>query len=67
MPNNQLEKTIAPDSSGNQQRSKQAPAIEKAKAKTARLRLMKERNENYLAEREGDEDLDIELRVSDSN
>jgi hypothetical protein len=26
-------------------------AIEKAKAKDARLRLMKERNENYLAER----------------
>jgi len=25
-------------------------AIERAKAKTARLRLMKERNENYLAE-----------------
>ena len=27
------------------------PAIERAKAKNARLRLMKERNENYLAER----------------
>ena len=26
------------------------PAIERAKAKNARLRLMKERNENYLAE-----------------
>jgi hypothetical protein len=33
-------------------------AIEKATAKNARLRLMKERNENYLAERaeEIDED-----------
>ena len=26
------------------------PAIERAQAKNARLRLMKERNENYLAE-----------------
>ena len=37
------------------------PAIERAKAKNARLRLMKERNENYLAEqreeRQGTEEL----------
>jgi hypothetical protein len=43
-------------------------AIQKAKAKNARLRLMKERNENYLAERrdedEADEELTKELRVS---
>jgi hypothetical protein len=43
-------------------------AVEKAKAKNARLRLMKERNENYLAERrdehEADDDLTKELRVS---
>jgi hypothetical protein len=30
-------------------------AIKTAKAKDARLRLMKERNENYLAERKEDE------------
>lgn len=37
-----------------------ATAIQKAKAKNARLRLMKERNENYLAERK-DEHEDEEL------
>ena len=40
---------------------------EAAKAKIARLRLMKERNENYLAEQRyeewGDEELTRELRV----
>ena len=45
-----------------------AIASQKAKAKTARLRLMKERNENYLAEQrdehEADEELTKELRVS---
>ena len=44
-------------------------AIEEAKAKNARLRLMKERNETYLAERkderDGEEDeFTKELRVS---
>jgi hypothetical protein len=43
-------------------------AIQKAKAKNARLRLMKERNENYLAEQRGedapDDELTKELRVS---
>ena len=43
-------------------------AIERAKAKNARLRLMKERNENYLAEQkyehEAEEELTKELRVS---
>jgi hypothetical protein len=34
-----------------------AAAIERAKAKNARLRLMKERNENYLAERAEEDDL----------
>ena len=38
-------------------------ATEKAKAKAARLRLMKERNENYLAEREVDESATLEIRV----
>lgn len=41
------------------------PAIERAKAKNARLRLMKERNENYLAEqreeRQGAEELTGDL------
>jgi hypothetical protein len=45
-----------------------ATAIKQAKAKNARLRLMKERNENYLAERRGedeaDDELTEELRVS---
>ena len=45
-----------------------ATAIQKAKAKNARLRLMKERNENYLAEQRdeaaAEEDLTKELRVS---
>ena len=40
-------------------------AIERAKLKNARLRLMKERNENYLAEQkehEVDEELTKELK-----
>ena len=37
-----------------------AAAIEKARAKNARLRLMKERNESYLAERKDElEDWDL--------
>ena len=36
-------------------------AIQKAKVKNARLRLMKERNENYLAEQREDEGTDVEL------
>jgi hypothetical protein len=36
-------------------------AIEKARAKNARLRLMKERNENYLAEQKDEHELDDEL------
>ena len=43
-------------------------AIQKAKAKNARLNLMKERNENYLAEQRdedaADEELTKELGVS---
>jgi len=42
--------------------------MQTAKAKSARLRLMKERNENYLAEQrdehETDDELTKELRVS---
>jgi hypothetical protein len=37
------------------------PAIQEAKAKNARLRLMKERNENYLAERRDEDEADNEL------
>jgi hypothetical protein len=44
------------------------PAIERAKAKNARLRLMKERNENYLAEqreeRQGADELTGDLGAS---
>jgi ribosomal protein S1 len=36
-------------------------AIERAKAKNARLRLMKERNENYLAEQKDEHEVDDEL------
>jgi hypothetical protein len=36
-------------------------AIHKAKAKNARLRLMKERNENYLAEQRDEDAADEEL------
>lgn len=36
-------------------------AIQKAKAKNARLRLMKERNENYLAEQRDEEATDDEV------
>jgi hypothetical protein len=35
--------------------------IETAKAKSARLRLMKERNENYLAEQRDENQTDDEL------
>ena len=46
-------------------------AIQKAKAKSARLRLMKERNEQYLveqrAEAEADDELVEELRVGRVN
>ena len=36
-------------------------AIERAKAKNARFRLMKERNENYLAEQKDEHEVDDEL------
>ena len=43
-------------------------SVQAAKAKNARLRLMKERNENYLAEQrdehETEDELTKELRVS---
>jgi hypothetical protein len=46
-------------------------AIQKAKVKNARLRLMKERNEQYLAEQraegEADDELVEELRVGRLN
>ena len=53
----------------NNQPQAVATAVEKARAKNARLRLMKERNENYLAERrdyddEANDDFTKELTVS---
>ncbi len=36
-------------------------AIQRAKTKNARLRLMKERNENYLAEQRDEEAIDEEV------
>jgi hypothetical protein len=38
-----------------------ATAIQRAKAKNARLRLMKERNENYLAEQRDEDAADAEM------
>jgi hypothetical protein len=62
----QPKETVARDANTGQKRSNGVvPAIEKAKAKNARLRLLKERNENYLAEREVDEDFTKELRVTE--
>jgi hypothetical protein len=59
---------VAPDVTSAHRNKAVLSAVEKAKAKNARLRLMKERNENYLAERrdehEADDELTKELRVS---
>ena len=52
MPVAEPEKAVELDVNTHENRNKVfVTAIEKAKAKNARLRLMKERNENYLAER----------------
>jgi len=64
MPATQPEEVVGPGTDTEQKRSKLV-AIEKAKAKNARLRLMKERNENYLAEREVDEDLELRLSTAE--
>jgi len=42
-----------------------AAAIQIAKAKNARLRLMKERNEHYLAERRDDEDESMDDQIKE--
>ena len=59
-------KGIEPKSGGSSSKVV-GPAIERAKAKNARLRLMKERNENYLAEQreehQGAEELTGDLGV----
>jgi hypothetical protein len=64
MPDTQPEEIVPMDIRADRKRSKNM-AIEKAKAKNARLRLMKERNENYLAEREVDEDLELRVPTGD--
>ncbi len=64
MPDTQPEEVVPRDIRADQKRSKNM-AMEKAKAKSARLRLMKERNENYLAEREVDEDLELRVPTAD--
>ena len=63
MPNTHRKESVAPQASTNRKRSK-VIAMEKTTAKSARIRLMKERNENYLAEREMDDSSTMELRVS---
>jgi hypothetical protein len=55
MPVADLEKTV------ELQQKVVMTAIERAKAKNARLRLMKERNENYLAEQKNEHEVDDEL------
>ena len=55
MPVAELEKAVEQD------QKVVVTAIEKAKAKNARLRLMKERNENYLAEQKDEEVVDDEF------
>jgi hypothetical protein len=55
MPVADLEKTV------ELQQKVVMTAIERAQAKNARLRLMKERNENYLAEQKNEHEVDDEL------
>ena len=55
MPVAELEKAVGVD------QKVVVTAIEKAKAKNARLRLMKERNENYLAEQKDEHEVDDEF------
>ena len=47
-----------PDNSNEELNRIIAKATESAKAKNARLRQLKERNENYLAERKDENDTD---------
>jgi len=60
-----MAKTPRKDVTGSPADSKRDSAMERAKAKSARLRLLKERNENYLAEREVDEDLELRVATAD--
>jgi len=64
MPDKQPEGAVKVGANAERKRDK-TPSAENAKAKSARLRLMKERNENYLAEREIDEALAMELRIAE--
>jgi hypothetical protein len=50
------EDAIGPAHSEQQLKKTSAEALEKAEGKHARLNHMKERNDNYLAERRGEED-----------
>jgi len=51
---------IKSDDNGEDMNEIIAQATERAKAKNARLRQLKERNENYLAERKDEYDTDEE-------
>jgi hypothetical protein len=51
---------IKPDHSSEDMNKVVARATENARAKNARLRQLKERNENYLADRKDDYDTDEE-------
>ena len=47
------------NSKDNKPKDPVAAAIQRARAMDARLRLMKERNENYLAERKLEDEADL--------
>jgi hypothetical protein len=51
---------IKPDSEARQERDEVTQAIKNAKAKNDRLRLLKARNENYLAEQREERETDEE-------
>jgi hypothetical protein len=68
MPNTQPKEPVAL-ANEDDKRNRGAVTVGNAKAKNARLRLLKERNENYLAEQRdenADEELTEELRVAGS-
>jgi hypothetical protein len=61
MPEGEHKEAVELDVNTSETRNKAViTAIERAKAKNARLRLMKERNENYLAERKDEDAVDEE-------
>ena len=62
MPGAEQKKAVDLDVNENDTRKEVVmTAIQRAKAKNARLRLMKERNENYLAEQREEDEEDDEL------